>query len=64
MALMMVTSGLTPDDVVDPDSEIAFPESVVSFFRGDLGQPYGGFPPVLQKKALKGAERSRDRRRR
>ncbi len=55
MALFMVTSGLTPEDVVNPDKEIAFPESVVSFFHGDLGQPYGGFPPELQKKVLKGA---------
>ncbi|MEA4836766.1 MAG: pyruvate carboxylase [Rhodospirillaceae bacterium] len=56
MALMMVTSGLTPEMVMDPNREIAFPESVVSFFRGDLGQPPEGFPEVLQKKVLKGAE--------
>jgi len=54
MALAMVTSGLTPDDVLDPDKEVAFPESVVSFFRGELGQPIGGFPEALQKKVLKG----------
>ena len=54
MAIMMVTSGLTADDVLDPDTEVAFPESVVSLFRGDIGQPYGGFPPALQKKVLKG----------
>ncbi|BAE49043.1 pyruvate carboxylase [Paramagnetospirillum magneticum] len=52
MALMMVTSNLTPADVLDPDKEIAFPESVVSFFKGDLGQPTGGFPAALQKKVL------------
>ena len=56
MALMMVTSGLTPEDVLDPEREIAFPDSVVSFFAGDLGQPYGGFPEALQKKVLKGRE--------
>lgn len=54
MALMMVTSGLTPEMVQDPDREIAFPESVVSFFKGDLGQPPGGFPQALQQKVLKG----------
>ncbi len=53
MALYMVTSGLTPEDVLDPDKEIAFPESVVSMFRGDLGQPPGGWPKDLQKKILK-----------
>ncbi|MEQ8206612.1 MAG: pyruvate carboxylase, partial [Woeseia sp.] len=54
MALMMITSGITIDDVVNPDTEIAFPESVVSFFAGDLGQPPGGFPPSLQEKVLRG----------
>lgn len=53
MALMMVTSGLTRAQVENPDTEIAFPESVVQLFRGDLGQPYGGFPKALQKKVLK-----------
>jgi pyruvate carboxylase len=55
MALLMVTSGLDAKDVLDPDVEVPFPESVVSFFRGDLGQPYGGFPVALQRKVLKGA---------
>jgi len=54
MAVYMVTSGLTAADVMDPDREIDFPESVVGFFRGELGQPYGGFPEALQKKVLKG----------
>jgi len=56
MALMMVTSHLTPEQVLDPDTEIAFPESVVALFRGDLGQPCGGFPAALQKKVLKDAK--------
>lgn len=55
MAIMMVTSGLGVEEVLDPDTEVAFPESVVSLFRGDIGQPQGGFPPALQKKVLKGA---------
>jgi pyruvate carboxylase len=55
MALMMVTSGLTAQQVQDPATEVAFPDSVVSLFRGDLGQPYGGFPAALQKKILQGA---------
>jgi len=54
MALTMVAGGLTRGDVEDPNKEIAFPESVVSFFRGDLGQPPNGFPKTLQKKVLKG----------
>jgi pyruvate carboxylase len=54
MALMMVTSGLTRESVLDPAVEIAFPESVVQLFRGDLGQPQGGFPSALQRKVLGG----------
>jgi pyruvate carboxylase len=51
---MMVTSGLTRAQVEDPAHEVAFPESVVQFFHGDIGQPYQGFPVALQKKVLKG----------
>jgi pyruvate carboxylase len=50
----MVTSGLTREAVLDPAVEIAFPESVVHLFHGDLGQPNAGFPPELQKKVLGG----------
>ena len=55
LAILMITSGLTRQAVLDPDTEIAFPESVVQLFRGDLGQPIGGFPEGLQRKVLKGA---------
>ena len=56
MAIMMVTSGITPQTVLDPTAEVAFPESVVQLFRGDIGQPPGGFPPALQRKILKGSQ--------
>ena len=54
MALMMVAQDLTTEDVLDPSKDIAFPASVVDMLRGDLGQPPGGWPVALQKKALKG----------
>jgi pyruvate carboxylase len=54
MALMMVSQDLTVADVENPGKDIAFPDSVVSMLRGDLGQPPGGWPEALQKKALKG----------
>ncbi len=53
MALLMVTSDLTAEQVLDPQVDVAFPDSVVRFFHGELGQPYGGFPPALQRKVLK-----------
>jgi len=54
MALAMVSAGLSREDVENPERDVAFPESVVSLFRGDVGQPPGGFPKKLQKKILKG----------
>ena len=54
MALMMVSQGLTANDVLDPEKDFAFPESVVEMLHGDLGQPPGGWPKALQEKALKG----------
>ena len=54
MALAMVTAGLTKQDILDPGKEVAFPESVVQFFHGEMGQPVGGFPPALQAKVLNG----------
>lgn len=61
MALMMVSQGLTRADVEDPKKEVAFPDSVVDLMRGSLGQPPGGFPKALQKKALKGEKPITDR---
>lgn len=52
MALMMVANDLTPAQVADPAHEVAFPESVVSLFKGELGFPPDGFPQVLSHKVL------------
>ncbi len=56
LAVLMVTNDLGADDILDPEREVAFPESIVEFFHGDVGQPPGGFPPELQRKVLKGRE--------
>ncbi|MFO0910183.1 MAG: pyruvate carboxylase [Isosphaeraceae bacterium] len=61
MALFLVANNLTPADTVDPDRELAFPESVVELFEGRLGQPPGGFPKVLQERVLKGRPAITDR---
>ncbi len=52
LALFMVAGDLTAAQVEDPAVPVAFPQSVVELFHGDLGQPPGGFPPALQKKVL------------
>ena len=54
MALFMVANNLSPADVLATDRDLAFPESVVEFFEGRLGQPAGGFPEALQKRVLRG----------
>ncbi|HWJ92035.1 MAG TPA: pyruvate carboxylase [Flavisolibacter sp.] len=53
MALFMVTNNLTAEDILTKGSGISFPESVISLFKGDIGQPVGGFDPKLQKIILK-----------
>ena len=53
MALFMVTNGLSKEDIFEKAGSLSFPESVVSFFRGDIGQPVGGFNPELQKIILR-----------
>jgi len=45
MALFMVANDLKPQDVSDPAREVAFPESVISLFKGELG-----FPPTASQK--------------
>ncbi len=61
MALFLVANDLTPEDTLDPERELAFPESVVEFFQGRLGQPPGGFPPELQDRVLRGRPALTDR---
>jgi pyruvate carboxylase len=61
LALMMVSSGITREQVLDPGVEVAFPESVVQMMRGDLGRPEGGWPEGIQKKVLKGQKPLEDR---
>jgi pyruvate carboxylase len=54
MALFMTSKDLTKEDILEKGESLSFPESVVSMFRGELGQPYGGFPEKLSKIILKG----------
>jgi len=54
MALFMTSNNLTPNDVFEKGHTLSFPDSVVDLFRGELGQPVGGFPQELSKIILKG----------
>ncbi|WP_010631057.1 pyruvate carboxylase [Sporolactobacillus vineae] len=54
MTLYMVQNNLNEDDIFERGEQLDFPNSVISFFMGELGQPYQGFPKELQSIILKG----------
>lgn len=56
MTLFMVQNNYTEEDIYAKGDTMDFPQSVVEFFEGRLGTPYGGFPEKLQKIILKGRE--------
>ncbi len=61
MALMMVSQGLTREEVEDPKVEVSFPDSVKDMMKGNLGRPPEGFPEAIVKKVLKKEKPLKDR---
>ncbi|KAL6939292.1 pyruvate carboxylase [Hanseniaspora osmophila] len=57
LAQFMVTNKLNSDDVRRLASSLDFPDSVLDFFEGLIGQPYGGFPEPLRTDILKNKRR-------
>ena len=53
MAMFMIQNNLEPEDVFARGKDLTFPQGVIDFFKGMIGQPVGGFPPELQKIILK-----------
>ena len=53
LAQFMVSNGLSYEDTVKKADQLDFPSSVLEFFEGLMGQPYGGFPEPLRSKALR-----------
>lgn len=56
MAIFMVQNDLTPENIIEKGEALTFPDSVVSYFKGMMGQPTFGFPEDLQRVVLKGEE--------
>ena len=56
MTLYMVQNEITEEDVYANGDTMDFPKSVIEFFEGRIGTPYGGFPKRLQKIVLKGRQ--------
>ncbi|MBQ3389650.1 MAG: pyruvate carboxylase [Firmicutes bacterium] len=54
MAIFMVQNELTPENIYEKAEGMDFPDSIVSYFEGMMGQPEGGFPERLKELVLKG----------
>ena len=61
MAIFMTSNGLGEEDVMAQGGTLAFPESVLDLFKGNLGQTDGGFPKKLSKLVLKNEKPFTDR---
>lgn len=56
MAIFMVQNELNRENILEKGKGIDFPDSIVSYFEGMMGQPEGGFPKDIQKLVLKDKE--------
>ena len=56
LAIFMYKNNLNKDNILTAGASLSYPDSVVSYFGGMMGQPYGGFPKELQKIVLKDIE--------
>ncbi|MGB1316233.1 MAG: pyruvate carboxylase [Chitinophagales bacterium] len=61
MAMFMTTNGYSKQDILEKGKDISFPDSVINFFKGDLGQPYQGFPKQMSEIVLKDIKPYTDR---
>lgn len=53
-AIFMFKNGLTKENILTEGKGLSYPDSVVEYFEGMIGQPEGGFPKELQDIVLKG----------
>lgn len=56
LAVFMYQNGLTKDNIFTEGKDLSYPDSVVDYLRGMLGQPENGFPKRLQEIVVKGRE--------
>ena len=54
LALSLVGAHVTADEFAADPARYDIPDSVIGFFRGELGDPPGGWPEPLRTKALEG----------
>lgn len=53
LAIFMLKNDLNMDNILTEGASLSYPDSVVDYFKGMIGQPDGGFPSQLQKIVLK-----------
>jgi pyruvate carboxylase len=53
LSIFMHKNKLTPENIVTDGASLSWPDSVIDYFSGMIGQPDGGFPKELQKIVLK-----------
>ena len=53
LALHLVASGVTPEQLLNDPAGVDLPDSVVGFLHGELGTPPGGFPEPFRSRATK-----------
>jgi len=56
LAIFMEKNELDSENIYEAGKNLSFPDSVVDYFKGMIGQPVGGFPKGLQEIVLKGEE--------
>lgn len=54
LAMFMTSNDLTPQDILERGDQLAFPDSLISLLRGELGKVEGGFPKRMVQVVLKG----------
>lgn len=52
LALALLGAGISAEEFAADPSRLDIPDSVIGFFRGELGDPPGGWPEPLRTKAL------------
>ena len=54
LAIFMTKNRLDKSNIIEEGEKLSFPDSVVDFCKGMIGQPEGGIPKEIQKVVLKG----------
>ena len=54
LALHLVASGVSPEQLLEDPAGVDLPDSVIGFLHGELGTPPGGFPEPFRSRATEG----------